>query len=313
MENVVIIGTGPAGLTAAIYTGRAQLNPLLITGKDLGGQITLTSEIENYPGFPEGVAGFDLAQRFQQQAEKFGARIERNVVTGVDLKSYPFVLTTESGQIETRSIVVASGASPRRLGIPGEDRLISRGVSYCATCDGFFFRDKRIAVIGGGDSALDEGLFLTRFGREVVIIHRRDRLRANALLQKRAFNNDKIKFMWDSQILEIIGDQRVEKLKIQNVNNGSVSEEQFDGVFIFIGYIPNTAIFKNLLTLNEAGYLVVDHRGRTNIEGVFAAGDVHDYVYRQAITAAGSGAVAGIEVEKFLAEKEGKGYPTRTP
>jgi len=200
MENVVIIGSGPAGLTSAIYCGRAELNPLVISGKDVGGQITITSDIENFPGFPEGVNGFALAQYFQQQAERFDARVERNNVASVDFHTYPFKITTDTDVIETKSVIVATGSSPRRLGVPGEDRLISKGVSYCATCDGFFFKDKQIAVIGGGDSAIDEGLFLTKFGKEVIIVHRRDRLRASQSLQSRAFNNDKISFIWDSVV-----------------------------------------------------------------------------------------------------------------
>lgn len=311
MENVVIIGTGPAGLAAAIYAGRAQLSPLVITGKDVGGQITLTSDIENYPGFPEGIGGFELATRFQQQAERFGARTERAMITDVNFKDYPFSLTTDSGTIEAKSIIIATGSSPRRLGVPGEDRLLSRGVSYCATCDGFFFKDKKIAVVGGGDSAIDEGLFLTKFGKEVVIIHRRDKLRANALLQKRAFDNEKIRFLWNSVVTEVVGGQKVEALKIKNVKTDTEEEVPFDACFIFIGHIPNTNIFKGQLDLDESGYLIVNRHGQTNISGVFGAGDVHDHVYRQAITAAASGAISAIEVEKFLAEQEGTTYPPR--
>lgn len=309
MENIVIIGTGPAGLTAGIYAGRAQLSPLIITGKEPGGQITLTSDIENFPGFPDGIAGFELAQRFQQQAERFGVRTERKIITGVDLQHYPFVLKSETEEIQAKSIIIATGSSPRRLGVPGEKKYLSKGVSYCATCDGFFFKDKRIAVIGGGDSAIDEGLFLTKFGKEVVIIHRRDRLRANAGLQKRAFKNEKISFMWNSVVTEVVGEEKVTGLKIKNVLNEIATIEPFDGIFVFIGHIPNTSIFEGQLNLNDNGYLIVDKRGQTNIKGVFSAGDVHDYMYRQAITAAASGAVAAIEAEKFLAEMEGTSYP----
>jgi len=311
MENLVIIGTGPAGLTAAIYAGRAELSPLIITGKEVGGQITLTSELENYPGFPEGIGGYDLAQRFQQQAERFGARVEREIINEVDFRQRPFLLKTDSGEIEAKSVIIATGSSPRRLGIPGEADFLSRGVSYCATCDGFFFRDKKIAVVGGGNSALDEGLFLTKFGKEVVIIHRRDRLRGDPILQKRAFNNEKISFMWNTSVTEVIGDKKVEALKIQNVLNSKVEEVPFDGIFIFIGHIPNTTLFEGQIDLDEFGYIKVDERCHTNIEGVFAAGDVHDFVYRQAITASGFGAISAIEVEKYLAAQEGKSYPGR--
>jgi len=309
MENVVIIGTGPAGLTAAIYAGRSQLSPLVISGREVGGQITLTSDIENYPGFPDGISGFELATRFQQQAERFGARIDRSVINSVDFKKYPFALQTESGTLEAKAIIIATGSSPRRLSVPGEKRLLSKGVSYCATCDGFFFKDKKIAVVGGGDSALDEGLFLTRFGREVVIIHRRDRLRANSLLQKRASDNPKISFIYDTIVDEVIGDNTVNALSLKNLKTGKQETVPFDAVFVFIGFIPNTQAFKGQLELDNNGYLVVDRHGHTNIKGVLGAGDVHDHVYRQAITAAASGAIAAIETEKFLAEQEGSSYP----
>ncbi|MBN2382837.1 thioredoxin-disulfide reductase [bacterium] len=308
MENVIIIGTGPAGLTAAIYAGRAQLSPLVITGKDVGGQITLTSDIENYPGFPEGINGFELATRFQQQAERFGARTERAVITGVDFQHQPLTVKTDSGTLQANAVIIATGSSPRRLGVPGEDRLLSRGVSYCATCDGFFFKNKKIAVVGGGDSALDEGLFLTKFGREVVIIHRRDRLRANSLLQRRAHENTKMSFMLETIVTEVIGGQHVEALRVKNVKTEKEETVTFDGVFVFIGHIPNTQAFQGQLDLDDNGYLIVDRHSRTNIPGIFGAGDVHDHVYRQAITASASGAIAAIEAEKYLAELEGKAY-----
>lgn len=311
IENVVIIGAGPAGLAAAIYAARSNLEPLVITGAEIGGQITLTSDIENYPGFPDGINGYELAQNFQKQAERFGTRVERAVVTDVDFSNEPFKIITDEGNIEARSVIIATGASPRRLGVPGEDEMVSRGVSYCATCDGFFFKEKKIAVIGGGDSALDEGLFLTKFGREVHIIHRRDRLRAKPILQKRAFNNEKISFIWDSVVTEVVGTTKVEGLRLKNVKSSKEEVVSFDGCFVFVGYIPNTQVFQGHVKLNDSGYIEIDSRGKTSVDGVFAAGDVHDFIYRQAITASASGAIAGMEVEKYLAEKEGKAYPSR--
>jgi thioredoxin reductase (NADPH) len=311
MENIVIIGSGPAGLTAGIYAGRAMLNPLLIAGQAMGGQAASTDEIENYPGFPEGITGPELAQLFQRQAEKFGTRIEYDTVTSVDFSKHPFKITTYGGEIEAKAAIVCTGVSPRKLGVPGEKELAGRGVSYCATCDGFFYRDKVVAVVGGGDAAVEEGLFLTRFAKQVHLIHRRNRLRANASAQKRAEQSDKMNFVWNSVVTEIIGDGRVTGIKLQNVETGEESVLPVDGVFTYIGQVPKTDLFKGQLEMDEAGFIVTDRRMHTSVPGVFAAGDVQDHVLAQVVTAAGSGAIAAMEAERFLAELEGEAYPER--
>ena len=311
MENIVIIGSGPAGLTAGIYAGRAMLNPLLIAGQAMGGQAASTDEIENYPGFPEGITGPELAQLFQRQAEKFGTRIEYDTVTSVDFSKHPFKITTYGGEIEAKAAIVCTGVSPRKLGVPGEKELAGRGVSYCATCDGFFYRDKVVAVVGGGDAAVEEGLFLTRFAKQVHLIHRRNRLRANASAQKRAEQSDKMNFVWNSVVTEIIGDGRVTGIKLQNVETGEESVLPVDGVFTYIGQVPKTDLFKGQLEMDEAGFIVTDRRMHTSVPGLFAAGDVQDHVLAQVVTAAGSGAIAAMEAERFLAELEGEAYPER--
>ena len=311
MENIVIIGSGPAGLTAGIYAGRAMLNPLLIAGQAMGGQAASTDEIENYPGFPEGITGPELAQLFQRQAEKFGTRIEYDTVTSVDFSKHPFKITTYGGEIEAKAAIVCTGVSPRKLGVPGEKELAGRGVSYCATCDGFFYRDKVVAVVGGGDAAVEEGLFLTRFAKQVHLIHRRNRLRANASAQKRAEQSDKMNFVWNSVVTEIIGDGGVTGIKLRNVETGEESVLPVDGVFTYIGQVPKTDLFKGQLEMDEAGFIVTDRRMHTSVPGVFAAGDVQDHVLAQVVTAAGSGAIAAMEAERFLAELEGEAYPER--
>ncbi len=309
-ENVIIIGSGPAGLTAALYTARANLNPLLLSGNEFGGQIALTNEVENYPGFPEGITGPELTELMKQQAEKFGARFETDHVSRVDLQKHPFTLETENGaHYEAKSLVIATGASPRRLGVPGEMELTGRGVSYCATCDGFFFRGKQVAVIGGGDSALQEGLFLTRFASQVHIVHRRSELRAQSVLQERARENEKINFVWDSVVQDIRGNGAVNMLNLVNVHTGAKSELPVSGVFVYIGHYPNTELFKGQLDMDDEGYLTVDERLHTKIPGVFAAGEAHDHIFKQAIVAAGFGCMAAMEVEKFLANLEFQGYP----
>lgn len=309
-ENVIIIGSGPAGLTAALYTARANLNPLLISGNEFGGQIALTNEVENYPGFPDGITGPELTELMKQQAEKFGARFEQDHVSRVDLQQHPFALETENGaQYESKSLIIATGASPRRLGVPGEMELTGRGVSYCATCDGFFFRGKDVAVIGGGDSALQEGLFLTRFASQVHIIHRRNELRAQSILQERARENEKINFVWDSIVSDIRGNGTVNALDLMNVRTGTKSELPVAGVFVYIGHYPNTDLFKGQLEMNEEGYLKVDERLHTQIPGIFAAGEAHDHIFKQAIVSAGFGCMAAMETEKFLADLEHQGYP----
>ena len=304
IENVIILGTGPAGLAAALYTARADLSPLVLTGTDLGGQAALTDRIENYPGFPQGVGGSELAELFQKTAERFGARVEYETATGVDLSGPPYKVLTYDKEYLARTIIITTGASSNKLNIPGEKELRGRGVSYCATCDGWFFKGKKVAVVGGGDSALEEGLFLTRFASSVNIIHRRNELRAGVLLQKRARENPKIHFIWNSIIEEIKGTDSVNSLKLKNIVTNEVSILNVDGLFIFIGHLPNTQIFKDCLELDNKGYLVVDQRMRTKIPGVFAAGEVADGLYRQVITSAGMGAAAGIEATRYLENLE---------
>ncbi len=304
-ENVVIIGSGPAGLTAAIYAARANLSPLVLTGQEIGGQIALTNEVENYPGFPEGITGPELVELMQEQAKRFGARVEIDVVSQVDFKTHPFKITTQNDvEYQAKAVIIATGASPRRLNVPGEKELMGRGVSYCATCDGFFFRGKEIAVVGGGDSALQEGLFLTRFASKVNIVHRRDQLRGQPILQDRARENEKIKFVWNAAIKEIKGSGAVEQLLIEDTTTGQQTLVPSQGIFVYIGHTPNTGLFKGQLEMDEEGYLKVDARLHTNIPGVFAAGEVHDHIFRQAIVSAGFGCMAAMEAEKFLAEWE---------
>lgn len=309
MRNVIIIGSGPAGLTAAIYAARANLEPLVIAGMERGGQITLTDDLENYPGFPDGVKGFELYQTLEKQAERFGAEMLYDVVTEVDLSGDIKKVKTADKEFEARVVIIATGSTPKKLQAPGEIEFIGKGVSYCATCDGFFFSGKHVAVIGGGNSALDEGLFLTRFAEKVTIIHRRDRLRGDAILQQRAMNHEKIDFIWDTVVEEVVGDQSVTSLKLKNVKSGEVSDYPIDGVFVFIGHYPNVDLFEGKLELDETNYIVTDNRTRTNVKGVFACGDVQDSIYRQAITAAGSGCQAAMESEKFIADLEGESYP----
>ncbi len=304
-ENVVIIGSGPAGLTAAIYAARANLSPLVLTGQEIGGQIALTNEVENYPGFPEGITGPELIELMQQQAKRFGARIEIDVVTQVDFKSHPFKIKTQNEvEYEAKTAIVATGASPRRLNVPGEKELMGRGVSYCATCDGFFFRGKEIAVVGGGDSALQEGLFLTRFANKVSIIHRRDQLRGQPILQDRARENEKVKFVWNAVVREIEGSGAVEQLLVEDTTTGERTHVPAQGIFVYIGHNPNTDLFKGQLQMDEEGYLKVNERLQTSVPGIYAAGEVHDHIFRQAIVSAGYGCMAAMEAEKFLAEWE---------
>ena len=306
VENLIIIGSGPAGLTAAIYAARANLSPLVFTGNQLGGQVSITNEVENYPGFPDGVLGPELVERFRKQAERFGARIQYGEVTEVDFTVSPLRVRSYDTDYWARAVVVATGATPRKLGVPGEAELTGRGVSYCATCDGFFFRDKRVAVIGGGDSALEEGLFLTRFARQVTIVHRRDQLRAGYILQERARNNPKIGFIWNSVVTQINGERAVESITLKNVQTGQHSTLPVDGVFVFIGHEPSNQLFVGQLELDEHGCLVVDRRNRTNRPGVFAAGEIADPVFRQTVTSAGEGAKAAMEAVRYLAELDAR-------
>ncbi len=299
-RKVVILGSGPAGLTAALYAARAELEPLVIAGPDLGGQVSITHLVENYPGFPEGVGGQALVERLKTQAERFGAEIRLDLATGVDLSQRPFRVTLTKGEVAAETLIVATGAKPRTLGVPGEEDLVGMGVSYCATCDGHFFKGMEVVVVGGGDSALEEGLFLTRYATTVTIIHRRAQLRAGRLLQKRARNHPKIRFVLNTVVTEILGEDEVEAVRLRDVSTGAERLLPTAGVFIFIGYEPNTEMFQGQLALDQQGYLKVDCRTRTNVPGVFAAGEVADPRYRQVITSAGMGARAAMEAVHFL-------------
>ncbi|MGD0051368.1 MAG: thioredoxin-disulfide reductase [Vulcanimicrobiaceae bacterium] len=302
--KVAVIGSGPAGLTAAIYAARANLAPLVFAGHMYGGQLMLTTEVENYPGFPEGILGPDLMEQFRVQAERFGAVIHNVDVTAVDFGARPFVLRTDEETYTADSVIVATGASARWLDVPGEARLRGRGVSTCATCDGAFFREKRIVVVGGGDSAMEEALFLTRFGSRVTVIHRRDSLRASKIMVDRAHGHPKIDFVWNSVVVEVVGADATTALRLRNQVTGEESLFPTDALFIAIGHDPNTAIFRDQLALDEAGYIASADGVRTSVEGVFVAGDVFDVRYKQAITAAGSGCRAAMDVEKYLEEME---------
>ena len=304
-EKVVVIGSGPAGLTAALYAARARLEPLVISGTQLGGQISITNEVENYPGFPEGTTGPELVELMRKQAEVFGARIVIDEVTKVDFSGgSPFTLETHSETYEADAVIVTAGASPKRLGVPGEEEFIGRGVSFCATCDGFFFRDKDVVVVGGGDSAMEESIFLTRFANQVDVVHRRDELRAGEALKQRAFKNDKLDFVWDTVVEEIVGNGQVQSIRTRNVKTGDLEERPTDGVFIFIGHYPNTGLFEGQLEMDEAKYLTVDKKMMTSVPGVFAAGEIQDPVYRQIATSVGQGCAAAIMAERWLEEQE---------
>ncbi len=301
MRNVVIIGSGSAGLTAAIYTSRANLSPLLIEGTQPGGLLTTTTEVENYPGFHHAIMGPDLMREMRAQAERFGTEFLTGEVTAVDLKRQPLTLTIEGTQrVETKTLIIASGASAIKIGVPGESRLMGHGVSTCATCDGFFFRGKDLVVVGGGDSAMEESTFLTRFATKVSLVHRRDKLRASKIMQERAFKNQKISFIWNSVVEEITGDSVVTGIRLRDVVTGKTSELPSAGVFIAIGHSPNADLFKDQIEMDDNGYIVTRNGTATNIPGVFAAGDVQDSKYRQAVTAAGSGCMAAIDAERFL-------------
>jgi thioredoxin reductase (NADPH) len=313
-RDVVILGSGPAGLTAAVYTARANMRPLVIEGEPSstsdqpGGQLMLTTEVENYPGFVDGILGPELMGRFRSQAERFGAEFLTRKALDVDFDVRPFaVFTDDSGEpvLLARSLIVATGARSLTLGVPGEERLLGHGVSTCATCDGFFFRNQHIGVVGGGDSAIEEALFLTRFGDSVTVIHRRKELRASKIMQDRAFANDKIEFRWDSVVGAVLGDQKVSGVVVRNVTTGATEELPISGLFVAIGHKPNTDIFAGKLDMNDAGYIVTRAGTRTNVEGVFACGDVQDHIYRQAVTAAGSGCMAAIDAERWLEAQGG--------
>ena len=304
-RHVAILGSGCAGLTAAVYAARANLKPLLIDGHEAGGQLSLTTEVENFPGFPEGILGPALIEKMRQQAARFGTEYLAGAATAADLSRRPFRLTVAGhGEILCRTLIVATGASARMLGLESERRLLGHGVSTCATCDGFFFKGKEILVAGGGDSAIEEGTFLTKFASRVTIVHRRDALRASKIMQDRAFKNPKIAFLWDTAVVEVLGKDRVEGARLRNLKTGEVVEKKIDGLFVAIGHTPNTRLFEGQLELDKTGYIVTREGSRTSVPGVFAAGDCRDHVYRQAVTAAGSGCMAAIDAERFL-EAEG--------
>jgi len=301
--KVLILGSGPAGLSAALYAARAELQPVVLTGIELGGQAALTNVIENYPGFPDGVGGAQLGELFQKQAERFGAKVELDTATEVDLSQRPFRVTTYNGTYQAETLIIATGATPNHLQVPGEVALTGRGVSYCATCDGWFFREKNVVVVGGGDSALEEAIFLTRYAETVTIIHRRDAFRAGAILQKRAFDNPKIKYIWNNVVTGINGQEAVETVRLKNTQTGEETTPSTQGVFIFIGHTPNTGLFKGQVEMDARGYLVVDQLMQTSIPGVFAAGEAADPHFRQVVTSAGMGAAAAIQATRFLEEQ----------
>jgi len=302
MHNVIIIGSGPAGLTAAIYTARANLSPLVFAGKEFGGQLTTTNLVENFPGYPEGIMGPQLMMAMSKQAEKYGAQILKSEIRTVNLKSVEKTVITDDGKKYTsKAVIIASGASPRRLGIPGEDKFYGRGVSTCATCDAAFYKDKIVAVVGGGDSAMEESIFITKFASKVYLIHRRNEFKASKIMQKRVFENKKIEILWNTEVKEILGDQKVSDLKLYNNDKNTEENLAVDGFFLAIGHIPNTNYLKGQIDLDIEGYInVVSGKTNTNLEGVFVAGDVYDNKYRQAVTAAGMGCMAAIDVEKWL-------------
>ena len=304
-RRVVIVGSGPAGYTAAIYAARAELEPLVIAGHRFGGQLMLTTDVENYPGFPEGISGPEMMELFQKQAERFGTRVLLEDATGIDLSKRPFSIATAEQSFTADAVILATGATAKWLGLPSEQRLTNRGVSACATCDCALYRGKPMAVVGGGDTAMEEALFLTRFAPKVQVIHRRDTLRASKIMQERARKNEKIEFIWNSAVDEILGDECVTGVRIRNLETGAHSELPVEALFVAIGHQPNTELFRGQIDLDATGYIRVTRGTRTSVEGVFACGDAMDPTYRQAVTAAGTGCMAAIDAERWLAEHEG--------
>jgi thioredoxin reductase (NADPH) len=305
MDDVIVIGSGPAGLTAALYTARANLSTRVITGQQLGGQVSITYEIDNYPGFPGELSGAELVDRMVEHVQKFGAQLTYDEVTAVDFGGRPLKVTTYGGELEARAVVVAAGASAKRLGVPGEEELLGRGVSYCATCDGAFFKGQHVLVVGGGDSAVEEALFLTRFADSVRIVHRRDELRAGPQLQERARANDKISFVWNTVVDEIVGNGKVEQVRVSGTDGGDERVLDATGVFVFIGHYPNSDVFRDVLDMDAHGYIQVDELMRTSVPGVFAAGEIMDPLWRQVATSVGQGCQAGMSVEGYLAALSG--------
>lgn len=300
IEKLIIIGSGPAGLTAAIYAARGSLNPLVVAGREAGGQLTLTTDVDDFPGFEEGIQGPELMAKMRKQAERFNTRFINEDVISVDLKVNPFVIKTENCQLRTKSLIIATGASAKWLGLESEQRLRGRGVSACAVCDGFFFKDKKVVVVGGGDTALREVNYLAKICSKVTIIHRRDKLRAQAALQELVKSRENVDFIWNSEVKEVLGRDKVTGLKIKNTQTGEISQLEIDGLFVAIGHKPNTEFLKGQLPLDDKGYIIVENDTRTKVAGVFVAGDVADYKYRQAVTAAGAGCKAAFEVEEYL-------------
>ena len=303
-HDVIIIGAGPAGYTAGIYCSRARHDTILISGLLPGGQLMNTTDVENYPGFDEGIMGPDLMQIMRKQTENMGTKIVDDVVTNVDFSQNPFKVSTASTNFEAKTVIVCTGATPRKIGIEGEQTFAGKGVSYCATCDGAFFRDQELAVVGGGDSCMEEATFLTKFASKVHIIHRREEFRASKIMQERALNNEKITVHWNSTVSEIKGDQKVQQVILKDTKTGEETSMDMAGVFVAIGHEPNTELFKNQLDLDENGYIVLNKNTQTSVDGVFSAGDVHDHRYRQAVTAAGYGCMAAIDVDKYLSEQK---------
>jgi len=301
VRNVIVLGGGPAGLTAAIYATRAGLDPLVIEGSEAGGQLMLTTDVENYPGFADPILGPDLMAAMRAQAQRIGTEFVTEDATAVNLSTRPFKVTTHSGETyETRALIIATGAKPKLLGLPGEQRLMGRGVSTCATCDGFFFRGSDVMVVGGGDTAMEEALYLSKLAKSVTVIHRRDKLRASKIMQERALQNGKISFLWNTKVADIVGDGKVSGVKLQDLKTHTTTQRPVDGVFVAIGHTPNTDLFKGQLDMDANGYILRRGRSMTNVEGVFVAGDVHDHTYRQAVTAAGYGSEAAIDAERWL-------------
>jgi thioredoxin reductase (NADPH) len=307
VHNVIVIGSGPAGLTAALYAARASLKPLMIEGLEAGGQLMLTTAVENYPGFAEGIMGPDLMAAMREQAQRFGTVMHKGNVTAVDLKRAPFEVRTADETFQGKTVIIATGASAKLLGLPSERALVGHGVSTCATCDGFFFRGKPIAVVGGGDSAMEEATFLTRFASHVTVVHRRDALRASKIMQDKAFANPKISFEWNTEVVDVSNPAAgvLSSIRLRNHVTGEERDLAVEGLFVAIGHVPNTALFKSQIEMDENGYLITSQGTRTNVPGVFACGDVQDHIYRQAITAAGSGCMAAIDAERYLSHQQG--------